>query len=173
MTMGHHVRSSSSMKRNTHTALAVLLTLNFAAACTTRTGLAMAGGAVLTGITMNKTADTSDTDGAIAERHSGDWLIITSFALLIGTLVVDGLQSPDIKSAKPAPVAPTFAAPSRPMSNEVIALTKLALQAARSNLCDDARGLTLRAAAIDSAYVDATIANDTAMRRCAEQLPQR
>jgi hypothetical protein len=161
------------MQKDKWQALAILVAFNFTPACTTRNGLTIAGGTLLTGITMNATADSGDNDGAIAERHRGDWLILTGIGLLIGTLVVAGLRAQDAKPTKPAAVAGTFAAPSRPMSKELMALTKLALQAARSNLCADARGLTLRAAAIDAAHVEATLANDTAIRHCAEPQPQR
>ncbi|HPH68670.1 MAG TPA: hypothetical protein PLF40_23095, partial [Kofleriaceae bacterium] len=81
-------------------------------------------------------------------------------------------------SKPPARVRPVvapqaFAAPSRRISTQLQALIDFALTAARDNRCSDAQSLAVHAAAIDATYVEATLANDAAMRRCAEPQAQR
>jgi hypothetical protein len=154
--------------------IAVLLATSVTSACGTRTGFAVAGGTMLTGIIVANAVNNENynTENAFRPTNEivGTLMVFTAIAMLVGNVVAHARQTPTSKPPLRPAVAPNFAAPGRQITNELRALTKLALQAARDNLCADARQLAIRASVLDAAYVEATVVNDPAMVRCTHNL---
>ncbi len=129
---------------------------------------------MLTGIVVANAVNNAnyDTENALRPTNEivGTLTVLTAIGMLVGNVVAHARRVPVSKPVLRPAVASTFAAPGRQISNELRALTELALQAARDNLCADASGLAIRALVLDQAYVEATQGNDPAMLRCTHNM---
>ena len=155
------------------TAIALVFATSVAPACGTRAGFGVAGGTLLTGIVMSAALQHDNYNSESAFRPTdeivGNLMVLAGVGMLLGNLVAAARQQPSEPKPRVRPIIEpqAFAAPSRQISKQLRILTDLALTAARESKCNDARDWAMRAAAIDVAYVEATLVNDTAMRRCA------
>jgi hypothetical protein len=100
------------MQRNTLTAIALMFATSFAPACGTRTGFAVAGGTLATGIVMYAAGDRDYHDPESGFRPTdvivGNLLILAGAGMLFGNLVAATSQS----TKKPVRAVPASGRPS-------------------------------------------------------------
>lgn len=94
------------MRRNKLSVIALLLTASLLAGCGTRTGFAVAGATLLTGIVVVSAVNNENynTENAFRPTNEivGNLMIITALGMLLGNVVADARQAARAKQPQPS-----------------------------------------------------------------------